>query len=84
MEKVSELLRANVVTASGKYCGRVIEVRSAGEPEHGASNNDRQITELVCGRQGLLESMGLRRAIVRVVPWQSVKRIEHATIVVDD
>ena len=84
MEKITDILSATVITETGKHLGRVLELRSQGEPEHGSSTDDREITELICGRRGLLELVGLRKAVVKQVPWHAVKRIDGRTIVVAD
>lgn len=84
MEKITEILLSDVLTESGQHLGRVFELRCHGEPEHGASNSKREVSELICGKTGLLELFGLKRTDVKRVPWEFVKRIETNTVVIDD
>ena len=82
MEKVTQVLRANVVSESGKRLGRVVELRCPGEPEHGNSKNERVVGELLYAKGGFLERIGLRKANIKRAPWQFVKKIEPNTIVI--
>lgn len=58
--RLSEVLGMEVVTATGVHRGHVIDLRSSGEAEHGQSNTARVITEIIIGRLGWLERLGLR------------------------
>ena len=82
MEKITEILLAKVVSEDGEPLGRVADLRSNGEPEHGESNKTRVITELLYGKSGWLELVGLRKATLHSVPWKSVKKIEPDKIVI--
>jgi len=82
MEKVTEILLANVVSESGKRLGRVVDLRCPGEPEHGDSKKERVVGELLYAKSGFLELIGLRKPNIKRAPWQSVKRIESDTIVI--
>jgi sporulation protein YlmC with PRC-barrel domain len=83
MEKITQLLSMKVVTEEGEYLGRVIDVRSDGDPEHGIHNKDRKITEVLYGTQGLLQVVGLLRTEVQILPWTAVKKISGRGIVVN-
>ena len=82
MEKVTHVLGTQVISENGERLGRVFDLRSEGEPEHGAPANDRVITELLYETQGILERLGLKKRVAKSIPWQAVKRIEGKTIVV--
>jgi sporulation protein YlmC with PRC-barrel domain len=82
MEKITKLLGAKVVNEEGMSLGRVIDLRSDGDPEHGIAHKDRPITELLYGRNGLLQMLGLRTAEVKIIPWSSVKTFSSRRIVV--
>ena len=82
MEKVTEILLANVVSESGKRLGRVVDLRCPGEPEHGDSKKDRVVGELLYAKRGFFELIGLRKPNIKRAPWQSVKKIEPNTIVI--
>ena len=82
--RLTELLGMEVVDRGGKHLGRVVELRSAGEPEHGDSRNARQVTELIYGKAGWLERLGFRAVEGRRVAWASIIAIEDETIVIDE
>jgi sporulation protein YlmC with PRC-barrel domain len=73
--RLTEVLGMEVVSASGRHLGRVVDLRSAGEPERGESHTARVITEIVFGNVGWLERMGLRPVREQTVPWAEVARI---------
>jgi sporulation protein YlmC with PRC-barrel domain len=73
--RLSEVLGMEVVSASGVRRGRVIDLRSAGEAPRGEVVNARVITELIFGRVGWLERMGVRAIREEVVPWTEVATI---------
>lgn len=81
--RFTELLGMEVVDRDGRHLGRVVELRSAGEPEHGDSRNARQVTELVYGRAGWLERLGLRAVEERRAAWTSVIAIEDGKITIE-
>jgi sporulation protein YlmC with PRC-barrel domain len=81
--RFSELLRMEVVDRDGKHLGRVVDLRSAGEPEHGDSRAARPVTELIYGKAGWLERLGFRAVEERRASWASVVAIENGTIVID-
>jgi hypothetical protein len=83
MEKITELLSARVVNEEGKQLGRVIDLRSAGDPEHGLRHKDRKITEVLYGTKGILQILGLRQAETKLLPWKAVKKFSRGRIVVD-
>ncbi|PYT01616.1 MAG: hypothetical protein DMF63_01860 [Acidobacteria bacterium] len=81
MEKISQILWKKVVNEEGMYLGRVLDLRSAGDPEHGIPHDDRVVTELAYGRNGLLQFLGLRQADVKIVPWTAVKQFSRGQVV---
>ncbi len=82
MEKISEILWTKVFNEEGMYLGRVLELRSSGDPEHGLRHNDRRVTELIYGRNGVLQFLGLRQAKVKIVPWATVKTFSRGRVVI--
>jgi sporulation protein YlmC with PRC-barrel domain len=83
MEKITQLLFCEVISPEGEHLGRVFDIRCQGEPEHGATNQERVFTELLYGTRGLLELIGFRKTSVHSVAWQAVRRIEDGKIIVD-
>ena len=79
---MTDLLMAEIETEDGTRLGRLYDLRSAGEPEHGLAAKDRPITELVYGTAGLWEVLGLKKPNVRTIPWRSVRSIERDKIIV--
>jgi len=73
--KLSEVLGMEVVGASGAHRGRLIDLRSSGEAERGESRTARLITEIVIGRIGWLERMGLRTVNEEIIPWAEVATV---------
>jgi len=82
MEKITDILAARVFSEDGEYLGRVFELRSPGEPEHGETNATRIIGELLYSRRGWLELLRLRKTEVRSVEWKSVKKVDRKGIVI--
>ena len=70
-----------VVNEEGMYLGRLLELRSEGDPEHGLPNSRRRISELVYGRNGVVQFLGLRHAEVKIVPWTAVKTFSRGQVV---
>jgi sporulation protein YlmC with PRC-barrel domain len=82
--RLSELLKMEVVNRDGKHLGRVVELRCAGEPEHGDSRAARVVTELIYGKAGWLERLGFRAVRERRAAWTSVIAIENGKIFIRD
>ncbi|HEY6231038.1 MAG TPA: hypothetical protein VIW64_07235 [Pyrinomonadaceae bacterium] len=82
MEKITDIIAARVFSEDGECLGRVCELRSPGEPEHGEPNATRVVGELVYARRGWLELFGLRKANLRSVEWKSVKKLDRKGIVI--
>ena len=82
MEKITELLSAKVMTEDGVYVGRVMDVRSEGEPEHGLVNESRPITELLYGKTGPLSFLGWRSSEVKSVAWKDIKKLSPGKVVI--
>lgn len=80
--KLTELLNSEVVAQDGKHLGRVVELRCAGEPEHGDSREARVVTELIFGKAGWLERLGFKPIEERRVAWSAVLSLEEGKIVI--
>jgi sporulation protein YlmC with PRC-barrel domain len=83
MEKITKLLSAKVVNEEGMYLGRVIDLRSAGDPEHGIRHKDRKVSEILYGTKGLLQMLGIRQTKTSLIPWKAVKKFDRGRIVVN-
>lgn len=84
MEKITDILYSEVITESGYKLGRVFDMRSAGEPEHGFPNKEREITELLYGERSFWEMLGFKKLPLQSIKWSDVKRIEEGKIIVAD
>ncbi|HZT61033.1 MAG TPA: hypothetical protein VFA21_20680 [Pyrinomonadaceae bacterium] len=73
-----------VETEGGRFLGHVFDLRSHGEPEHGETHDARAVNEVVYGRPGLLERLGIIRAETDAIPWEAVKEIRGNKIIVAD
>ena len=82
--KVSEFQFMRVETEGGRFLGHVFDLRSRGEPEHGETHDARVVNEIVYGRLGLLERLGIVRAEPDTIPWEAVKEIRGNKIIVQD
>jgi hypothetical protein len=82
MEKITDILFAEIETEDGRRLGRVYDVRSDGEPECGFPNDERPLDELLCGSPGLLEVLGFKKVEPRVIPWSAVKKNERGRLIV--
>jgi sporulation protein YlmC with PRC-barrel domain len=71
-----ELMR--VETVDGKQLGHLFDLRCQWRTGQSAP----VLTEIVCGRRGLLEHLGLRDAHPTTVPWTAVQAIEGRVITV--
>ena len=83
MKRITELQHLKVYATSGKYMGRLFDLRSAGLPEHGATSSARVIDQIVYGRVGLWERLGIKQSQATTVDWASVVEIDDERIVVD-
>jgi len=82
MEKITDILFAEVETENGKKLGRVFDIRSAGEPEHGFSHDARDASVLLYGTRGLLEMLGFKETDLDGVSWDDIVKIENRKIVI--
>jgi sporulation protein YlmC with PRC-barrel domain len=82
MKRVTELQFMEVVTEDGRKLGHVFDIRSPGPPEHGIDHKERVVTELVYGKLGLLDRLGIREAEPTTIPWKSVVEIKDRKVVV--
>jgi hypothetical protein len=70
--------------AGAARLGRVVELRCAGEPEHGDSRAARVVTELIYGKAGWIERLGFRAVKERRAAWTSVVAIQGGKILIRD
>ena len=84
MKTLTDLLGLKVRTESGRYLGRVHDVRAELKPRSVT------VTGLVVGQLGLLERLGIGapesrgRTRREVVPWRSVVRADKRGVIVRD
>jgi hypothetical protein len=84
MEKITDILFSEVETEAGEKLGRVFEIRSVGEPDHGIVTDSRELNFLLCGERGLLERLGFRETSLTEVPLLSVLEFCEGKIIVRD
>ena len=82
MDKITDILLAKVEDENGAKYGRVFELRSDGEPEHGITSESRKITALLCGTSGFLEELGFRPRNITTVPWEAIVDIKRGKIII--
>jgi len=73
--KLSEIIGMEVVSSSGSVLGQIVDLRSAGEPEHQAQPY-RLVTEIIIGRAGRMERLGFRAVKKEVISWSKIASIE--------
>ena len=82
--RAHEFQYMEVVTESGRFLGHVFDLRGRGEPEYGEPHDERAVDEIVYGRLGLFERLGLTQAEPQMLPWKAVKAIRDGKLIVDD
>ena len=82
MEKITDILFSKVEDEDGRSYGRVFELRSDGDPEHGETSKSRAVDALLCGTTGLLQQFGFDARNVSVFDWDSVVDIKAGKIIV--
>ena len=82
MKRLTNLVWMEVVNEHGKSLGRVMDVRSPGEPEHGVVIKEREVSELICGTRGLLIRLGIKKSKESTIPWKSVIAVRGQKIIV--
>ncbi len=82
--RAHEFQYMEVVTESGRFLGHVFDLRSRGEPEHGERREARVVHEIIYGRLGLFDRLGLTQAEPKMLSWKAVKAIRDNQLVVDD
>jgi hypothetical protein len=82
MEKITDILLAEVEDENGRKYGRVFELRSDGDPEHGITTDVREITSLLCGTSGWLEELGFRPRSVSTIQWSEVVDVKKKKIII--
>lgn len=71
-----ELMR--VETEAGRFLGHVFDLRCQWQP----GDRHSPLTEIIYGRLGFLERIGLSKRRPDSVPWSAVKTVRTRTIVV--
>jgi hypothetical protein len=84
MEKITDILFSEVETESGKKLGRVFEIRSEGDPDHGISNDSRNLDYFLCGEGGLLERLGFKERQMTCIPVSEIREFAEGKIIVRD
>lgn len=82
--RAHEFQYMEVLTESGRFLGHVFDLRSRGEPEYGEPHEERVVNEIVYGRLGLFERLGLTQAEPKTFPWKAVKAIRDGKLIVND
>jgi len=78
MNTVSSLELRRVRTRSGRYHGRVFDLRCE------LRGAEAVVTHLICGRRGLLERLGFREARPDAIEWSRVIEIRPGEILIAD
>ena len=84
MEKITDILFSEVETENGKLLGRVFEIRSDGDPDHGVINTSRTLDYMLCGQTGLLQRLGFRERELICVPLSEIKEFTDGKIIVSE
>ncbi len=82
IKKITGILFSEVVSEGGTPLGRVYDLRSAGEPEHGLTNETREISGILYGTRSFLEVLGLKETELKIIDWSSVVGIADRKIIV--
>jgi hypothetical protein len=83
MEKITDILFSEVEDETGKKYGRVFELRSDGDPEHGETFESRPLTAFLCGTTGILQQFGFDHRNVKIIGWDQIVEIKPGKIVID-
>jgi hypothetical protein len=81
--RLSQLTGRRVVDEQGHAHGRVVDVRSQGEPETQPRKTPREVEALLYGRRGLLERLGWVEPTSEEVLWRDVDVLGAHTIRID-
>ena len=81
--RLSQLTGRRVVDGNGRARGRVVDLRSPGEPETQPREKPRHVEALLYGRRGLLERLGWVEPKSEEVLWRDVDVLDARTIRVD-
>ena len=73
---------AEIVNERGKALNRVYDFRTEGEPEHGFTNQERVVSELIYGATGLLEVLGIKKIATKRISWKNVREIRDGKIII--
>ena len=82
MEKITDILLAEVEDENGRKYGRVFELRSDGDAEHGITSRSRPISAFLCGTSGWLEELGFRPRNTSTIQWSEVVEIKKKKIII--
>ena len=74
----TELMR--IETRSGRHLGHLFDLRCSWQPGHPQA----VIDEIVFGRIGLMERLGLKVRKPDSVPWSAVLEVRNGVLIVDD
>jgi hypothetical protein len=83
MEKITDILFCEIENEDGRRLGRLYDLRSDGEPEHGLSKEQRLVTEIIYGTTGLWEMLGLKKTDFKTISWKAVRKIESGKIIIE-
>jgi sporulation protein YlmC with PRC-barrel domain len=84
MEKITDILFCEVQTETGKKLGRVFDIRSEGEPDHGVTNRSRDLDFMLCGESGLFQRLGFKEKELICVPFSEIKEFGDGKIIVSE
>jgi len=83
MEKITAILFSEVEDKSGKKYGRVFELRSDGDPEHGEVSESRSVTAFLCGTTGILQQFGFGHRNIKSIDWDRIVEIKPGKIIIE-
>ena len=82
MKRLTEFQGLKIYSENGESLGRLFDLRSPGLPEHGETHADRRIEELVYGKVGLFQRLGLIQSKADTISWERVVEIKNGKIVI--
>jgi sporulation protein YlmC with PRC-barrel domain len=84
MERITDILFAEIYTEDGEKLGHVFDLRCDGEPEHGFPNESRAITHILYGERSFWEVLGYKTLSLDSVPFSAVTKIEKGRVIVSN
>jgi sporulation protein YlmC with PRC-barrel domain len=79
LSSASGMQLVRVQTTDGRELGRVSDLRIQWDPDGGGP----VVTEVIFGKRGFLERLGLRQTQARTVRWAKVKAVHPDLLVVE-